>query len=176
MNFPTNFVAHYKKYISALSRLTRRIESHLHPRDTWVTKLRESILRGVSSHTAYSTTVEKSDADYIATVSETPTALTYVLYADGYQRNLLSTKKYRYVDALGTYQYTHSSWVKDNGITQDHVYLFATPLTNHTDIYGHYEPSVQQPVRHLNTSTGVHGDPNKELPYEEMSTYERKMG
>jgi len=169
MNFPTNFVARHKKSISALSRLTRRIESHLHPRDTWVTSLRESILRGVSSHTAYSTTVKKSDADYIATASETPTALT------GYQRNLLSTKKLRYVSELGTYQYTHSSWVKDNGITQDHVYLFATPLTNHTDIYGHYEPSVQQPVKHLDTSTGIHGDPNRELPYEKMSTYKRDI-
>lgn len=75
-----------------------------------------------------------------------------------YQRNLLSTRKYRVVD--GYKQWAVGSWVYDpeDEPWQHHVYLFDTP-DGKTDIYAHKEASVRNPSDH-HKSWQTHGDPD----------------
>jgi hypothetical protein len=79
--------------------------------------------------------------------------------ASGYQRNLLSSRKYREHHGGGK-QWAVGSFVYDpeNTDWQQHVYLFPSP-NGGTDVYSHREPSVRLPREHLDPTTGTHGDP-----------------
>ena len=148
--------------LKTLTTAVRRIEQHLSPDDDWASELREIAYKRAQSVLnpliGIQFTREKSKADYICTVETEVDAVEQALWNAGYQRNMLSTWKYRGVD--NKRQDITSAWVYDppDTDTQHDVYLFDNGET--VDIYGHKEPSVRNPTEHLDLSTGVNGDPD----------------
>jgi len=148
--------------LKTLTTSVRRIERHLSPADDWASKLREiaykAAQRVLSPLIGIQFTREKGTADYICTVEADVDAVKVALWDAGYQRNMLSTWKYRIID--NERQDITSAWVYDppDTETQHDVYLFDNGET--VDVYGHKEPSVRNPVKHLNLSTGINGDPD----------------
>jgi len=148
--------------LKTLTTSVRRIERHLSPADDWASKLREIAYKSAQSVLSpligIQFTREKGTADYICTVEADVDAVKVALWDAGYQRNMLSTWKYRIID--NERQDITSAWVYDppDTETQHDVYLFDNGET--VDVYGHKEPSVRNPVKHLNLSTGINGDPD----------------
>jgi hypothetical protein len=165
--------------LKTITTSVRRIERHLSPADDWASKLREAAYKSAQSVLNTSRSVfgsdflrnhdltpligiqftrEKGFADYICTVEADVDAVETALWHAGYQRNMLSTWKYRVVN--NRRQDITSAWVYDpaNTETQHDVYLFDNGKT--VDVYGHKEPSVRNPVEHLDLSTGTNGDPD----------------
>lgn len=140
----------------------RRVEEFLSPSDDWVEDgrriLYEAAQRLLGDYHDFIR--EKGTADYITTAHADSDAVEIALMEYGYDRNLLSTRKYREHHGGGK-QWAVGSFAYDPEDTdwQHHVYLFKAP-NGGTDIYGHREPSPRNPEAHLDTSTGVHGDPN----------------
>jgi len=148
--------------LKTLTTSVRRIERHLSPADDWASKLREiaykSAQRVFTPLISIQFTREKGFADYICTVEADVDAVETALWNAGYQRNMLSTWKYRVVN--NRRQDITSAWVYDppDTETQHDVYLFDNGKT--VDVCGHKEPSVRNPVEHLDLSTGINGDPD----------------
>jgi len=148
--------------LKSLTTVVRRIERHLSPADDWASKLRKIAYKRAQSVLSpligIQFTREKSRADYICTVETNVDAVETALWNAGYQRNMLSTWKYRNVG--GKRQDIVSAWVYDPPTTetQHDVYLFDNADT--VDVYGHKEPSIRNPVKHLDLSTGINGDPD----------------
>jgi len=149
--------------LKSLTTAVRRIERHLSPADGWASKLREIAYKAaqivLSPLIGIQFTREKSRADYICTVQADVGTIETALWNAEYQRNMLSTWKYRNVD--GKRQDIVSAWVYDppETETQHDVYLFENN-DGTVDVYGHKEPSVRNPTEHLDLSTGIHGDPD----------------
>jgi len=149
--------------LKTFTTAVRRIERHLSPADGWASKLREIAYKRAQSVLTpiigVQFTRKKGRADYICTVEADVDAVETALWNAGYQRNMLSTWKYRTVD--GKRQDIVSAWVYDptDTQTQHDVYFFQNE-DGSVDIYGHKEPSVRNPSEHLDLSTGINGDPN----------------
>jgi len=163
--------------ISNLTSAVRRIEPFFGPDDGWVETLRQTAWRRAQSVVGHKHTFvrDKGRADYVTTADAPPQRVARALYANGYQRNLMSTVKTRGDPP----QYVHSAWVLDAEDTewQQDVFLWenedstsspsqegdsivASEDTTTTDVYSHKEPSVRRPNEHLDLSTGIHGDPD----------------
>jgi hypothetical protein len=148
--------------LSTLMSLVRRLEGFLGPRDDWVEDDRRILFEAAQyllgdMHTF---TREKGVEDYITTAHADSDVVETALMNSGYDRNLLSTRKYR-THHSGGKQWGVGSFAYDPADTdwQHHVYLFEAP-NGGTDVYGHREPSVRDPDAHLDKNSGVHGDPN----------------
>lgn len=148
----------------------RRFSSWLGPSDDWVERQRRRLfvaldpfLRPLGRPLIF----HCHDEDYMYTVAKSSDAVERAI-ADKYQRNLASTRKYRYIDTNGDRrQWTDGSWVYDPPHTdwQHHVYYFDSGDIGHpkTDIYGHKEKSAESdPYGHV-TDPQEHGDPDENV-------------
>lgn len=141
----------------------RFFEETLGPSDDWVEDDRRILYEAIDPLLPWRAIREKGTADYITSTQVGSDRIERALYAQGYRRNLLSSRKYRTHHGGGK-QWAVGSWVFDPEGTawQHHVYLFDR-RSGGTDIYGHREPSVRNPSQHLDLSTGTPGDPNNRL-------------
>lgn len=164
-------------YLEQLIGSVRRVEDFLGPEDDWVEEDRriayEAAQRLLGDYHDFIR--EKGTADYITTAHATPNVVERALSGYGYDRNLLSTRKYREHHDGGK-QWAVGSWAYDPEDTdwQHHVFLFRAP-NGGTDVYGHREPSPRDVDGHLDRSTGVHGDPNGRVA-NALDTYEVEYG
>jgi len=149
--------------IQTIATAVRRIEPFFGPDNSWAEDARKMAWRRAQRHLGHTHTFvrEKGTADYICTAKASAQQVVGALYSNGYQRNILSTVKYR--ERGGGEEYVHSAWVYDpaDTYTQHDVFLFERDGV--VDIYGHREPSVRHPEAHLDLSTGTHGDPDGRL-------------
>lgn len=147
--------------IKIIVGIVRVAERFLTPNDDWVAAGRKTLLRGadsVLSPLGFPTVRKKSNDDYIVTADVTADEIERALVEAGYQRNVLSTRKYRQRDE--GQQWAIGSWVYDPADTdwQHHVYLF--PADDGIDVYGHRETSVREGMEHRTNPDQTHGDPN----------------
>jgi len=144
----------------------RHIEQFLTPQDDWVEAARRRLFVVLHLFARLPPLKrplirEKSRRDYVATVQAPSDAVERALMSGDnvvYQRNLVSTRKYRVVD--GDRQWADGSFVYDPPDTnwQHHVYLLDKG-NGTTDIYAHEEPSAEyDPEGHV-SGDQVHGDP-----------------
>lgn len=157
----------------------RRAEEFLGPDDDWVEDDRRVLFEAVNvaaSKLGRPTIKEKGPRDYITTTDTSPDEIEEALHPK-YQRNLLSTRKYR--STSGGRQWAAGSWVYDPEDTsyQHHVFIFPA-RSGGTDIYGHREKSVRDPDGHLNDEQ-TPGDPNGlvavQLAMSGIATYDREL-
>lgn len=149
--------------IQTIATAVRRIEPLFGPDDGWVENTRKIAWRVAQRRLGHKHTFvrEKGTADYICTTEASAQQVVGALYSSGYQRNILSTVKYRVRD--GEDEYVHSAWVYDLADTYTQHDVFLWKRGDVVDIYGHREPSVRYPDAHLDLSTGTHGDPDNRL-------------
>jgi len=149
--------------IQQIATAVRRIEPLFGPNDGWVEDARKMAWRGAQQFLGGTHTFvrDKGTADYICTTEASAQQVVEALYANGYQRNILSTVKYR--ERGGENEYVHSAWVYDPADTYTQHDVFLWERDGMVDIYGHREPSVRHPDAHLDLSTGTHGDPDRRL-------------
>lgn len=144
--------------IKSITTSVRRVERFFGPDDQWVENFRQTSWRAAQKLLGDKHTFvrDKNRADYEYTAHVSPQRVAEALYAEGYQRNILSTVKTR----NGT-DFVHSAWVLDTEDTewQQDVFIWEN-ADGTTDVYSHKEPSVRRPKAHLNLSTGVNGDPD----------------
>lgn len=140
----------------------RRAERFLGPDDDWVEEDRRIFAEAAQRlfgrwHTFVR---EKGHSDYVYTAKHKPDTVEWALVRGGYQRNLLSTRKYR-THHSGGKQWAVGSYVRDptDSIWQHHVYLFEHD-DGSTDIYAHKELSVREGMSHVTDTQQTHGDPN----------------
>lgn len=147
----------YKGLIKSVTSAVRRVEEFLGPEDDWVERYRRRLYVAFDGVLGHSTVDEKTRAEYFTTAKASPDEVEEAIHPR-YERNIVSTRKYRMRD--GEREWTVGSWVHDPADTnkQHHIFLFETP-DGRTDIYGHRETSVRDPVGHL-TDAQTHGDPN----------------
>lgn len=148
--------------ISTLTTTVRRVEPLFGPNQQWVERLRQNVWYAAEQRfgDSYTFVRHKGTADYVCTTAASPAEIAQTLYAEGYQRNILSTVKTRNKDK----QYVHSAWVLDAPDTEWQQDVFIWENKNGTtDVYSHKEPSVRRPKAHLDLSTGTHGDPDKRV-------------
>ena len=147
----TAFIKTFEPVLRPLLGAVRRAERFLGPEDDWVERDRrvlfeaaDTILRPLGRPTIR----EVGEADRIGTVGAGPDVVELALVEAGYQRNLLSTRKYR-EHHNGGRQWACGSWVLDpvDEPWQHHVYLFEAP-DGSTDVYAHKEASVRNPDKH----------------------------
>lgn len=149
--------------LSWLMAQIRKQERALGPSDDWVEDDRRVLFEAADRFLrplGRATIQEVPTADHIVTVEASPDEVEELI-SPPFQRNLLSTRKYRTLsEENGGKQYAVGSWVLDPEETswQQHVYLFPSPGGG-TEIYGHLEPSVRDPDAHVDPTTGEHGDP-----------------
>lgn len=143
----------------------RRVERFLGPDDDWVEDDRRILYEAAQRHLGHLHTFvrEKGRGDYVTTVKADPDTVEEALMPP-YQRNLVSTRKYRTYHGGGK-QYACGSFVID-GITGDHgyveqhhVYLFET-ADGHTDVHAHRETSATEGDEHLTETNQEQGDPH----------------
>jgi hypothetical protein len=157
--FNTKLARRFRKPLSRILGAVRWLEKLLGPDDDWVEDDRRCLFEALDGLAGHSFTVEKSARDYITTAQASPDAVEVALHRAGYQRNLVSTRKYR-THHSGGKQWAVGSYVYDPVDTdwQHHVFLFPTP-NGATDVYGHREATVREPVDHV--TDGVQpGDPH----------------
>lgn len=151
-------------YLEPLMATLRGAEEFLGPDDDWVEDDRRILFEAAQRHLGrfHKFVYEKSAEDYVTTAQVDSDVVEEALHAAGYQRNLLSSRKYREHHEGGR-QWAEGSWVFDPSDTdwQHHVYLFEAP-NGGTDIYAHRETSVREGSEHL-TEEQIHGDPNDRL-------------
>lgn len=129
----------------------RRLERRLGPEDDWVEDDRRVIFEAADRllrPLGRPTIRNVGDSDHIASVDASPDAVEELLAEEDYQRNLLSSRKYR-DHHNGGRQWAVGSWVldpRDQG-WQHHVYLFES-RDGGTDVYAHREASVRNPDEH----------------------------
>lgn len=143
-------------FVTAVRRLTR----FLGPEDDWVERARkivwraaDPLLRAIDGYAISKITA----ADFVGTVDKDSDAVEDELVTIGYQRNLLSSRKYRIKN--GSRQWADGSYVFDPPQTdiQHHVILFDSG--DETDVYGHEERTVRDPDGHM-TVKQIRGDPD----------------
>jgi hypothetical protein len=156
--FNTSLARKFRGPLSRILGVVRWLEKLLGPDDDWVEDDRRKLFEWLDGKFGHSFTMEKSPRDYITTADASPDAVERALASAGYQRNLVSTRKYRTHHAGGK-QWAVGSYVYDPVDTdwQHHVFLFPAP-DGATDIYGHRETSARDPVGHL-TDRLTPGDP-----------------
>lgn len=143
----------------------RRAERFFGPDDDWVEDDRrivyEAAQRLFGQHHTFIR--EKGKQDYVYTAKHSPDTVEWALDNSSYQRNLLSTRKYR-THHSGGRQWAVGSYVYDdpNSVWQHHVYLFEHD-DGYTDIYAHRELSVREGMAHVTNTQQTHGDPNNRL-------------
>jgi len=153
-------------YLEPLMAAVRRAEGVLGPEDDWVEDDRRILYEAAQRHLGqYHTFLrEKGRGDYVTTVHASPDAVESVLMGP-YQRNLVSTRKYR-THHDGGRQYAVGSFVIDNlrgehgYVEQHHVYLFEAP-NGATDVYAHRETSATEGAEHLTETHQEHGAPHE---------------
>jgi len=105
---------------------------------------------------------DKSNADdeYIVTVDGSLVGLLRTLWGAGFRWNPTSTVKFRRVD--GTRRFALSVVYRDSVDAEDQqdVHIFRNS-DGTLDVYGHYEPSVTDPVDHIGGDEQVPGDPKE---------------
>jgi hypothetical protein len=160
--FNVSLARRFRKPLSFVLGAVRRVERFLGPDDDWVEDDRRWLFETLDGLAGHSFTMEKSARDYITTANATPDAVERALDTAGYQRNLASTRKYR-THHDGGKQWAVGSWVLDPADTdwQHHVFLFPAP-DGGTDVYGHREATVRDPVDHV-TDGVTPGDPRGRL-------------
>lgn len=143
----------------------RRAERFLGPEDDWVEDDRRILYEAAQRHLGHlhTFTREKGRGDYVTTVKADPDTVEEALMGP-YQRNLVSTRKYRtYHD--GGKQWACGSFVidgiaGDHGyVEQHHVYIFET-ADGHTDVHAHRETSATEGDEHLTETNQEQGDPH----------------
>jgi len=97
-----------------------------------------------------------ADAEHIATVQTPLRTFQAKLHRAGYRRNVLSTLKY--LARPAGRQWEVGSWVRHDGETQQHVYLFR--VDGDLLIYGHRETSFLHDAAGHETDRQVPGDPD----------------
>lgn len=161
MTIATRAIRVSEPLLSWLLAGIRRVETLLGPSDDWVEQdrrwlyeLADRVLRPLGRPTIH----EATSSDHVVLVDSSPDAVEDVLSENGYQRNLLSTRKYR-THHDGGRQWAVGSWVRElDDERQHHVYLFPYHEGG-TDVYAHSEPSVTDPSEHHMADDIQHGDP-----------------
>jgi len=153
----------YDKILEPLIAAVRRAERFLGPEDDWVEDDRRILFETAQSVVGDSYryfTFEKGERDYVTIVQADPDTVERALMPP-YQRNLLSSRKYR-THHSGGKQWACGSFVIDapNTDWQHHVYLFETADGN-TDVYAHRETSVREGKEHITDTNQVPADPHK---------------
>lgn len=160
MSLYTRLLTLFHTPLVFLIAAVRRVERFLGPDDDWVEDDRrivyeaaDAVLRPLGGYAVS----EAHTGDYIGLYDGTSDELEKQLDERGYQRNLLSARKYRQYH--GHKQWATVSYVYDHPETdwQHHVYAFER-LGEYTDVYGHLETSVRDPSGHI-TDEQVRGDP-----------------
>jgi len=161
----------------------RRAERFLGPEDDWVEDDRRILYEAAQRHLGglHTFTREKGPADYVTTVKADPDTVEGALMPP-YQRNLVSTRKYRTYhdggkqyacgsfvidglsgeshDSVETRQASPNDIAGDHGyVEQHHVYLFET-ADGHTDVHAHRETSATEGDEHLTETNQEQGDPH----------------
>lgn len=158
----------YNKLDSILEPLmaaVRRAEKVLGPEDDWVEEDRRILFEAAQRHLGHLHTFvyRKGPRDYLTTAHASPDAVERLLTKNGYQRNLVSSRKYREHHDGGN-QWAVGSFVLDGlegdhgYVEQHHVYLFEAP-NGATDVYAHRETSVLEGSEHLTDTNQEHAAP-----------------
>lgn len=139
----------------------RRLEVRLGTEDDWIEDDRRIIFEAADAALGplgRPTIRQVGRDDYALTVAADADRVEETLATNGYQRNLLSTRKYRDHHEGGR-QWAVGSWVRDEADTpwQHHVYLFPYRDPRATDIYAHREPSVRNASAHHGGESITHG-------------------
>lgn len=143
--------------LSFITTKLRQWEKYLKPKHTFIPPLRKYIYNTTQKIVpSYDFVREKSTADYITTADISPQKLEQLLYNNSFQRNTLSTVKYRTVDK--TKQWIEYAYVLDSENTDWQLDVYVFQYSDGVDIYAHTEPSVRQPFKHLDLSTGRSGE------------------
>lgn len=162
MTIATKLITLFEPILAPILAAVRRIEEFLGPEDDWVEEDRRILYEAADKFLrplGRSTVTKKTDADYITTVELSPDKVETILHDNGYERNLLSTRKYR-VHHNGGKQWAVGSWVLDSDDTdwQHHVFIFHSTESG-TDVYAHKEPSVRDPDAHHKSDDIEYGNP-----------------
>ena len=171
-------------FLEAVIPAVRRAERFLGPEDDWVEDDRRILYEAAQRHLGHlhTFTREKGPADYVTTVHADSDVVEEALVPP-YQRNLVSTRKYRTHHGRGSAprgdsgpnrgsaprdggkQWACGSFVipnldGDHGYTeQHHVYLFESP-NGQTDVYAHRETAASEGAEHLTETHQEKGDPH----------------
>lgn len=162
MSIANTIIRQIRKPLGAVFGVVRRLERYLGPDDDWIEDDRRHFYEAADRFLrplGRPTIAEKGPADYVTTADASDDEVEIALTAAGFQRNLLSTRKYREHHDGGR-QWAVGSYVLDHPDTdwQLHVYLFEAWTTG-TDVYAHKETSVRDPYGHV-TDPQTHGDPD----------------
>jgi len=146
-----------------------RLTKHLPPGIRWPNRIRRALLPNINPARVPfrdgPLTRDKTHArrEFIGVSHDSLTALERALYAEGYRRNVLSTLKYR--DTQSGRQWEVASWVRHDGETQQHIYLFRADRV--ISVYGHRETSfLHDAAGHEGHGDDTHyapGDPENRL-------------
>jgi len=163
----------------------RRAERFLGPEDDWVEDDRRILFEAAQRHLGdvHQFLRKKTAREYVTTVHASPDAVERALMPP-YQRNLVSTRKYREHHDGGR-QWACGSFVVhgldsvpsedsergasegtsdsdgDHGYEeQHHVYLFEAP-NGGTDVYAHRETAASEGAEHLTDTNQNKADPHK---------------
>lgn len=174
-----------KKFASTLKKVIgafREFTSYLTPADDWVEGLKRRLVtkaNPIMSRIGRPLVFHCHDEDFMYTVDKDSDAVERAIHPT-YQRNLTSTRKYRYVDEhgepipkgeeggqLSTQQWSAGSWVLDPDDTdwQHHVYLFEDGDAGEArcDIYGHKEISAEKDPHGHVSGEQENGDPDENV-------------
>lgn len=177
MSVATRIIDRFSSTLSTAISWIRHVSSRLGPRDDWVEGLRRQLalrLDTITRPLGRPLVRYKGRADHCYTVDASSDRIEQTLHPT-YQRNLSSTRKYRYIGGDGRVidkdarshvrgprrDWAVGSWVYDPDSTnwQHHVYLFDNK-DGATDVYAHREPSAEiDPKGHV-SGRQSHGDPD----------------
>jgi len=99
----------------------------------------------------------RDDAEYVATIDDSLRSVVRRLQAGGGSLHLINSIKRRPTEHGDPLSAAHVVWV--HGETQTEAYLFRG-VDGGTDVYGHLEPSVMTPRKHLDGEQ-TDGDPRQ---------------
>ena len=154
--------------LEQIARLVRRFEQSLGPEDDWVEDDRRILFEAAQRHLSglHTFVYEMGTADYVFTVDMNHEQFERLLLEDGgYNRNLMSARKYR-EHHNGGKQWATGSYSKlvtessDNLKRQHHVFIFPTE-DGRTDVYAHEETSTLEGAEHLVESKQERGAAHK---------------
>lgn len=179
MTIANKLIRALKWPLSKLLGGVRHVETYLGPEDDWIEDDRRVVYEWADKALrplGRPTVTEKEPDEWTYTVDEAPDDVE-VAIASTYQRNILSTRKYRMMPGSGK-QWAVGSYVYDppSKDWQHHIYLFPSEWGG-TDIYAHKETSVRDPPGHVTDDYTV-GDPDNILGgalREENIEYQRKL-
>lgn len=168
MTIADKFIKTFEPQIAAVLRAVRRIEEYLGPSDDWVEDDRRviyEIANAIGSLIGRTTVSEVNPDDLTYSTPASPDDVEEAIHPH-FQRNLLSTRKYR-VPEEGGRQWAVGSWVLDPDDTDWQLHTIFFPRKGGgTDIYCHREASVTEPSEHDGGDELVRGDPNGQLQYQ----------